>query len=183
MARLGIVSLCLATPTATRIRVAPEKADRAGHMRVCDAESLHQQFGVTVSRARRKTGAVTIANDKGLRVLLGGAVLEAQGRAKRRVVPDQEPVVRRNQRDATPVDQTPRHDGRKCFLLSGGVQSREQVLTRESLVQVRQGTEEAFRVALRVFSQTAPVVRADFLRPEDFLERIDGPRSLRPLAT
>src|SRR2546422_6323064 len=29
--------------------------------------SLHQQFGVTVSRARGKAGGVTIANDNGLR--------------------------------------------------------------------------------------------------------------------
>src|SRR5207249_1854520 len=86
-------------------------------------------------------------------------------------------------RDAAPVNQTPGHDGRKCALLCGGFQSREQVLTRELLVQVRKGTEQTFRVALDEFSQSAPVERADILRAEDLFERVDGPGRLRSLAT
>ena len=73
----GFASPPIVASAVTRVRAVPEKADHAGHLRVYDAQSLHQQFGVTIRRARRKAGGVTIANNNGLRVLRLGAILKA----------------------------------------------------------------------------------------------------------
>ena len=123
-----------------------------------------------------------IANGKGLRVQRSGAVHEVQPRAERRVVPDQQPMVRRNRRDATAVNQTPCHELRKFLLLSGRLQSGWQISAGESLVQISQRAHKMFHVALHQLGQSAPVVRPDLLRLQNLAQRADGPRRLRASA-
>src|SRR5206468_735772 len=92
---------------------------------------------------------------------------------------NQQPMVRRNQRDSTPVDQAPSDDLWVFLLPRGVVQRREQVFAREVFVQVSQETKETSRVTIDQVRQSAPVVRANLFGIEDFMKCADGPGNLR----
>ena len=110
------------------------------------------------------------------------AALETQRHTERRVVVNQQPMIRRNQRDATAVNQTPRDRPRQFVVSRGGVQGRQQIVTGESFVQISERTEKLFRITLRELSERAPIVRADVLRFERVAQCAGGEGRLCPRA-
>ena len=100
---------------------------------------------------------------------------EAQRHAERHRVLNQQPVVWRNQGDATPVNQAPGDDLGEFLLCRRLIQGGEQI---RFFVQARDGREKAFRIALHPPGQGAPIMRTNFLRVEYLTERADGPGSL-----
>ena len=115
-----------------------QKTDRAAHLLVGNPVSFLDQFGFAISRARRKAGDVTVENGHGFGVPRRAGTIETQRHPERRVVLDQQPMVRRDRHDPAPVNQTPGDHLGKSPQPRGVVQGADQILAREFFVQVSQ---------------------------------------------
>ena len=154
---------------------AGQKPDRSRNPLLRDPISFREQFGVACFGARRKTGELSVLDRNRPRVPPGFPEPETQRHAERHRVLNQQPVVWRNQGDATPVNQAPGDDLGEFLLCRRLIQGGEQI---RFFVQARDGPEKAFRIALDPPGQGAPIMRTSFLRVEYLTERADGPGRL-----
>ena len=90
------------------------------------------QRGIARARPRREASDVTVAHGDGLDVLPGtipsfALRIALERGAERRRVFNQQPMVRRHQRDAPTIDQAPTNDRRKALIACGPFQRVAQI--------------------------------------------------------